>query len=190
MGWVKSVRLFPFVFIFQSRRQPNKHRSPLNYIADDHFVFTLLHVEILPVLKMQCMARQMKIQQFSFNITASLEDNPLRDIQWGLLRCPLQAPWKHSLWTAEQGLFFTFLMKYSWKVTSREAQRKTEGTVLAILCISWITASVYGRFFLSCRRTWRPPTTWLNSPWTLSMRATMTKIWILLRTQYWLHTYI
>lgn len=89
---------------------------------------------------------------------------------------------------------FTFLMKYPWKVTSWEAQCNGEGTVFAILCTSWMTASVYGRFFLSCTRTWRPPTTLLNSSWTWSVRWKTQKSLIIIvmlwmRVQAWSREY-
>lgn len=42
------------------------------------------------------------------------------------------------------------------------------GLMLHSLCDSWMTASVNGRSFLSSPRTWRLPTTLVNSSWTMS----------------------
>lgn len=63
----------------------------------------------------------------------------------------------------------TFSMKYPLKVVSRLVLwGRLKGTMLASLWVSWMTASMYGRFFLSSTRTWRFPTTLLSSSWTRS----------------------
>lgn len=68
-------------------------------------------------------------------------------------------------------LSLTFLMKWPWKVTSWLVLCGTDkGTMLASLCVSWMTASVKGRFFLSSTCTWRLPITLLSSSRTWSGR--------------------
>ncbi len=65
--------------------------------------------------------------------------------------------------------WLTFLMKYPLKVTSQLVTcGRFKGTMFASLWVSWITASVYGNFFLSSTTGWRPPITLSISSWTRS----------------------
>ena len=62
-------------------------------------------------------------------------------------------------------------MKWPWKVTSWVVLWGSAiGARLTTLCISWMTALVKGRFFLSSMCTWRLPTTLLSSSRTWSGR--------------------
>lgn len=100
--------------------------------------------------------------------------------------------WKDSKAEAADNSCFTFLMKKPWKMTSREVQCAVLGTTLITLCTSWMTALEYGRLFLSATRTWRLPTTLLNSSWTWSLRCRMRNSWWVCHTttESWLETVI
>lgn len=66
----------------------------------------------------------------------------------------------------------TFSMKKPCKVTSWVVLwGSAMGTMLASLWVSWMTASVKGRLFLSSTWTWRDPITLLSSSWTWSSRG-------------------
>ncbi len=68
-------------------------------------------------------------------------------------------------------LGWTFLMRWPCKVTSWVVLCGiAKGAMLATLSVSWMTALVKGRFFLSSTCSWRLPVTLLISSWTWSGR--------------------
>ena len=74
---------------------------------------------------------------------------------------------QYCFWNTSELL--TPLIKYPLKVTSRLVLcGRDMGTMLASLCVSWMTASAYGRFLRSSTRTSRLPITLVSSSWTWS----------------------
>lgn len=81
-------------------------------------------------------------------------------------------------------------MKWPWKVTSWVVLwGRDKGAMLASLCVSWMTALVNGRFFLSSTCTWRLPITLLSSSWTWSRRRKKL-LFFMKRTSVWLGLYV
>ncbi len=70
----------------------------------------------------------------------------------------------------------TFLMKYPLKLTPQLVIWGIfMGAMFANLWVSWITVSVYGKFFLSSVTDCRPPITWSISSWTPSANTSLFK---------------